>query len=168
MTPAEVESASNRIVKKLFAEVDWRSIKSLHTFVPISKLNEVNTWPLLKHIWQNHPRIQTAIPTARRGQYGSIRVNQATRWRGLLPSSTLAVPEDFRFDLIVVPTLAFDERLYRLGWGSGFYDRFLSGQESALKIGLCFENGRVAKMPEEAHDIRLDKIITEEGILIKS
>lgn len=165
MAPADVEAASRQIIEKLVAETDWKATKSLHTFVPIPKLNEINTWPLLKHAWQNYPQLTTAIATTKEAKRQSFRVNQATRWRGLLPSSQVPMPEDFKFDVIIVPSLAFDERLYRLGWGGGWYDRFLAGQPKALKIGLCFANGRVEHIPDEPHDIRLDKIITEKDIL---
>ena len=166
MSDESVGLKSEVIIDQLISKVYWQSISSVHCYVPINRLHEVNTWPLLKYIWINHPNILTAVPTSRqRGKYESIKVNQATRWRGLLPGSRIATPKSFKFDLIVVPTLAFDNRLYRLGWGGGFYDRFLDGQSDALKIGLCFENGRLAKIPNEPHDIKLDKIVTEECII---
>lgn len=165
MSLDQVESASTRITERLIAEIDWRDIESLHTFVPIPKLKEVSTWPLLKYAWQNHPRILTAIPAARRGKYGSIRVSLATRWRGLLPSSSAVIPEDFKFDVIIVPSLAVDDRLHRLGWGGGWYDRFLAGQPQALKIGLAYQDSFVKEgLPTEPHDIALDKIITEKKV----
>ncbi|HVX58517.1 MAG TPA: 5-formyltetrahydrofolate cyclo-ligase [Candidatus Saccharimonadales bacterium] len=169
MPASDAEEKSSLITQKLLTEIDWPRTASLHTFIPIPKLNEVNTWPLLKFVWQNYPRIVTAVPTARRrGKYESIKVNTATRWRGLLPSSRLSAPPDFKFDVIIVPTLAFDSRGYRLGWGGGFYDRFLASQPRALKIGLCYESGKVRMIPDESHDIPLDKIITEECIMTKS
>jgi 5-formyltetrahydrofolate cyclo-ligase len=67
-----------------------------------------------------------------------------------------------KFDLILVPCLAFDKDNYRLGWGGGFYDRFLAAQPKALKIGLCYQNGFVKEgLTHQPHDIPLDKIITE-------
>ena len=161
MPAIEVEAKSAVIIEKLIKQIDWPNIASLHTYVPIPKLNEVSTWPLLKFAWQNYPQIITAIPTARRpGKHQSIIVNAATRWRGLLPGSRIPTPPDFKFDVIIVPTLAFDKNLNRLGWGGGWYDKFLASQPQAFKIGLCFEDFKATKIPAEPHDIPLDVVIT--------
>lgn len=163
MPTAEVEAKSAAIADRLIKEVDWAAIKSMHTYIPMARLNEVNTWPILKHIWLNYPQIITAVPVGRRrGEYEAVRVSEFTRWRGLVPGNRKPMPNDCRFDLVIVPTLAFDKEGYRLGWGQGFYDSFLASQPAAEKIGLCFANGLVAAgIPAELHDIQLDKVITD-------
>jgi 5-formyltetrahydrofolate cyclo-ligase len=72
--------------------------------------------------------------------------------------------DDEVFSVIVVPTLGFDDSLNRLGYGGGYYDRFLAKQRDALKIGLCYEEGHVKKIPIEKHDIPLDCIISEKRV----
>jgi 5,10-methenyltetrahydrofolate synthetase len=68
------------------------------------------------------------------------------------------------FDAVIVPMLGFDPRtLHRLGYGGGYYDRFLAAQPAAHKIGVCYEIGKVEGLPNEPHDIPLDMIITELG-----
>jgi len=70
-----------------------------------------------------------------------------------------AVPD---FDIIIVPMLGFDTKtLHRVGYGGGYYDRFLADQAGAKKIGVCYETGRVGKIPAGPHDVPLDMIITE-------
>jgi 5-formyltetrahydrofolate cyclo-ligase len=59
---------------------------------------------------------------------------------------------------LLVPTLGFNQRNFRLGYGGGYYDRTLA-QLNAFTIGLCFEHGRSSKIVEERHDIPLDLII---------
>ena len=66
-----------------------------------------------------------------------------------------------KFDAILVPMLGFDSTLHRIGFGGGYYDRFLAGQKQAIKIGICFELGKTAEIPTEPHDIPLDIIISE-------
>ena len=63
-------------------------------------------------------------------------------------------------DVIVVPIVAFDEHLYRLGHGKGYYDRYLK-QCRALKIGVAYDCQQVEKVPIEPHDVCLDMIIKE-------
>ena len=64
--------------------------------------------------------------------------------------------------LIIVPGVAFDAKGYRVGYGKGFYDRFLKDKRQMTVIGLCFSNQVVEEIPHDEHDIKMDKIITEE------
>lgn len=140
MSPAEVQANSQIICKKLIAAADWRSIGSFSAFRPIPKLNEINIKPFLTDIKVRYPAVKI------------VQLSQ---------SKNQELP-DQKFDAVIVPCLAFDKSNHRLGWGGGFYDRFLADQPQALKIGVCFQNGFVkGGLPREDHDIRLDKIITE-------
>ena len=69
-------------------------------------------------------------------------------------------------DMMLIPGLAFDREGRRLGRGAGFYDRFLS-QHSAVKIGLA-QTWQISNspLPEEAHDIRMDIVVTESYLFI--
>lgn len=68
-------------------------------------------------------------------------------------------------DVIIVPGVAFDERLNRVGFGAGYYDRFLKSTE-AEKIGVCFDYQVVKSIGAAAdHDVCMDMIITEKRIL---
>ena len=68
-------------------------------------------------------------------------------------------------DLVVVPGLAFDLHLHRLGYGKGYYDRFLKST-SSYKIGICFDFQIVEKIPNESHDQKMDEVISEKRILV--
>jgi 5-formyltetrahydrofolate cyclo-ligase len=63
-------------------------------------------------------------------------------------------------DLLFVPLLAFDSQGYRLGQGGGYYDRTLA-KSGAMAVGLAYAGQEIAKLPHEAHDARLDWIVTE-------
>ena len=63
-------------------------------------------------------------------------------------------------DLAVVPGVAFDRQGNRLGRGKGYYDRLLPHLPTAYKIGICFPYQLVNDIPTDAHDIRMDEIIT--------
>jgi 5-formyltetrahydrofolate cyclo-ligase len=69
-------------------------------------------------------------------------------------------------DLVILPLLAFDADGYRMGWGGGYYDRTLRdlrARRPVLAVGLAFEGQRVDRVPREAHDQRLDAVVTELG-----
>ena len=143
MSRVIIEKHSSTICRRLLDEIDWRTLKSLHRYQPMTWLNEVDLTSLMSVIKRKYPGMEAA---------------------NVAPTKDEPLPLR-RFDLIIVPVLAFDKAKHRLGWGGGWYDRFLTNQPQALKIGLCFENGlSKALLPREPHDITLDKIITEKNI----
>ena len=64
------------------------------------------------------------------------------------------------FDCILVPGLAFSEKRERLGYGGGFYDRFLKAHPKAMKIGVCHSRQILNYVPTENHDQQMDYVIT--------
>ena len=64
---------------------------------------------------------------------------------------------------LIVPGVCFDENGYRLGFGRGYYDRFLDGFLGA-KIGVCFEEFLTSDIYPEKHDIQMDFVVTDKGI----
>ena len=77
---------------------------------------------------------------------------------------TEEVPEDL--DLIIVPGACFTNNGYRLGYGGGYYDSFLSKHANgALKVGFCYDCFIVNSIPVEEHDFPVDIIITENKII---
>ena len=71
-------------------------------------------------------------------------------------------------DLMLVPILAFDKNKYRLGYGKGFYDRYLNkylkGFKSIFTVGIAFSFQKYHNLPINQNDVKLDYIITEKGI----
>jgi 5-formyltetrahydrofolate cyclo-ligase len=69
-------------------------------------------------------------------------------------------------DVIIVPAVAYDKNCYRLGYGGGFYDRFLENlRKDVVTIGIAFDLQIFDEVPKEAHDAQLDYIVTESRIL---
>ncbi len=72
-------------------------------------------------------------------------------------------PEEI--DVVIVPGIAFDKKGDRLGYGMGFYDRFLSKAAKAQHIGLAYEFQILDHMDSEGHDVRVGSIVTEKRVL---
>ncbi|MGN1133878.1 MAG: 5-formyltetrahydrofolate cyclo-ligase [Oscillospiraceae bacterium] len=64
----------------------------------------------------------------------------------------------------IVPGLAFDKRGYRLGFGKGFYDKFLA-EFKGIKIGLCYDDCVTESLPKDAYDVPVDILVTENQCL---
>lgn len=76
--------------------------------------------------------------------------------------------EDKRMiDMVVVPGVVFGRNMHRIGYGKGFYDKFLRSIEDTghVKVGVCFDLQLIAKVPADAHDVPLDAIVTEKEIV---
>ncbi|MEM6400782.1 MAG: 5-formyltetrahydrofolate cyclo-ligase [Cyanobacteria bacterium P01_D01_bin.116] len=102
---------------------------------------------LFWHLWKPEDKLIT-------GKYGIKEPK---------PDSPIINPHEV--DLILVPCVACDYQNYRLGYGGGYYDRFLSSPEweSIPTIGIVFANAYLPKVPVEAWDKQLDIICTEIG-----
>tara|TARA_B100001175_G_C19416006_1_gene593693 strand:+ start:255 stop:800 length:546 start_codon:yes stop_codon:yes gene_type:complete len=71
-------------------------------------------------------------------------------------------------DILLVPIVAFDNRLYRIGYGGGYYDRYInkfSSKKNLLKIGIAYSCQKINRVPANNYDKKLDIIITEKYIL---
>ena len=71
-------------------------------------------------------------------------------------------------DIIFVPLVAFDNRLYRIGYGGGYYDRYIekiSNKKKLFKVGIAHSSQKINKVPINKYDKKLDIIITEKYVL---
>ncbi|MCX7694123.1 MAG: 5-formyltetrahydrofolate cyclo-ligase [Caloramator sp.] len=83
---------------------------------------------------------------------------------GILEPMNFDIIDKNSIDLIFVPGVAFDKDGYRLGYGAGYYDRFLEDFEG-IKVGLCYYFQIVEDVFKGKYDIKMDYLICEEGIL---
>jgi 5-formyltetrahydrofolate cyclo-ligase len=92
----------------------------------------------------------------------------------VLTVSTFNVPEPIGNELpadpqdiqaTIIPLIGFDRQGNRLGYGAGYYDRFLEQYPGIVKIGVGYACQQVDAIPHDQYDIRLDYIVTEEGII---
>ena len=98
------------------------------------------------------------------------------KWRknDILRLNSLGIPEPINSkiitpDIMLVPMLAFDKNKNRLGYGKGFYDRYLNNlkrkKKRSLVIGIAFYFQKYNKLPTSKNDFKLDYIVTEKGVL---
>jgi len=65
----------------------------------------------------------------------------------------------------LVPGVCFDKHLYRVGFGKGFYDRFLSANKNIFSIGICYDFQIVDSIEKDPFDVKLNKIISENYVI---
>lgn len=150
--PSEREIKSLVINDRLISATDWHKVSNIHIYEPIISLGEVNINRFINFIKYNYPKIK--LFTTR--QFNN-------RWQ-ITALNDLSEVINRNFDVVIVPILGFDKSLNRIGYGGGYYDKFLSDQKNSFKIGVSFENGKVTNIHPEPHDVKLDIILTEAGI----
>lgn len=161
--------ALNQLILTQFKNLDFTDVKTIHVFLPIVKKHEPNTFLLIDWLQKNHPEIQLIVS---KSDFESCsmshhpylgKVDLKENHYGIPEPQTTKIAEG-RIDMVLVPLLAFDKRGYRVGYGKGFYDRFL-GSSTAQKVGISLF-GPIEKISDvHSDDIRLDRCITPSGII---
>lgn len=159
----------NKKLLERFKTLDFSNVKSLHIFLPILRHKEPNTWPLIDWLRRQHPEIKIIVPKA--DFESNLMSHFHYQGQSDLALNRFGIPEPQNADafegtpdMVLVPLLAFDERGYRVGYGKGFYDRFLENLDTQ-KIGLSFFDAAAQINDVHLNDIRLDKCITPDRII---
>lgn len=143
----------------------------LHVFLPILKNNEIDTWQVIEHVWANMPHTQvvtsvTDFKTKTMHNYvlEPDTVLKENNWGIQEPQDAQPV-EDVWIDWVMIPLLCFDKRGYRVGYGGGFYDRFLANCAPNIKktgVSLFSPVDRIVDI--DTYDIALSHCITPSQI----
>ncbi len=127
---------------------------------------EIDIRPLLLALaGRGHPIVLPVTPARgnplsfQRWRPGDVLVRE--RFGTVRPTGEPMTP-----DLLLVPLLAFDGKGRRLGYGGGFYDRTLAGLPGRIAIGCAFAAQRVDCVTAEAHDVPLQAVATERGLML--
>ena len=158
--------ASSQIANHFFVSTDLSSIHVVHTFLPMIERKEVDTWLIIDRIKREFPHLKFAIPKINRQLnelehffFDGPSQLEENRWGIPEPKRGTAIaPKDI--DLVLVPLLAFDAKGNRVGYGKGYYDKFLAQcRPDCKKIGLSlFE--QVDFIEANDFDVKLDYCIT--------
>lgn len=151
----DIESLSESLTKKVKETLYYKQAKSVMLFYP--KENEIN---LLGLIEDNSKKFY--LPKIEGNTLLCCPYNDKTNlcescFKTLEPDSEPVEKE--LLDLVIIPALAVDKNNYRLGYGGGFYDRFLSNLK-AFKMVCIQKEAIVESVYPESHDVKIDLIVT--------
>lgn len=157
--------SSRSISERLMATVEYKEAGTIFCFVGME--NEVDTRPILEDALARGKRVAVPLVIDK----GVMEAKQIRSWEelkvksfGILEPSDAAqtvLPEEI--DLAIVPCLSCSHKGARLGYGGGFYDRFMQIQ-AFPKFCLCFEKLTSEEIPTGRFDLQMDALITEVGI----
>lgn len=171
LAPAERLEKSNEIAEQFRQTFALEKIKVLHLFLPIERNNEIQTSFIYQKIWHAFPQLKTVVPRINRetGEIESLEFNSSTQ----LSVKNWGIPEPIgnelteaeEIDSVLVPLLCFDKKGFRVGYGKGFYDKFLKKcRKDCLKIGLSYFPPIDEISDTNEFDVTLDYCITPKKI----
>jgi 5-formyltetrahydrofolate cyclo-ligase len=158
----QYEHDSYEIAQLLFQDTIWKEATTVG--ITISKSPEVDTYQIIRKAWEEGKQvvIPKCLPKKKEMVFRTLtKFNQLESvYYGLLEPIEAMTKEVSanEIDLIIVPGLAFTENGYRIGFGGGYYDRYLANYLGQT-ISLAFTPQLVAELPIEEHDIPVNKII---------
>jgi len=171
LTEEEMESKSELIQENLFNLPEFKKAKTILFYV--STRNEVKTEQMIKSALKQGKRV--VIPLSdMKGR--KLILSELKDFDKELETGTFNILEPkkefFRLvspeeiDFIIVPGIAFDKDGDRIGYGMGFYDKFLNSLKKRIPtVGLAYEFQVVDDIPADDKDVTVDKIVTEKKII---
>ena len=136
---------SESIAEKFFTEIDLVSVRKLHCFISIPSRAEVDTTLIFERLWQDLSSIKTYAPAMNEttGDIDAVEYASATRLKpnkwGINEPVDSEIGDPAAIDLVIVPLLCFDSCGHRVGYGKGYYDRFLRKcRPDCIKAGVSF------------------------------
>jgi len=166
----EAFEKSKIIVNKLKSSSEYKNSKTIFIYMDFN--NEVKTFDLIKEMIKEKRRVvipytdiknTVIIPVEIKDIDNDLNLSSFGYLEPKIEKILQVEPKEF--DLIIVPGVAFDKSLNRVGFGKGYYDRILSKKRNDVKaVAIAYEFQVLDEVPMEKHDIKMDMIITEENI----
>ena len=168
MSLTDVEAKSKQIKIHLLALPEYQKSISIHTFIG-SLPGEVRSKPLIEHAFSENKKVMMPIyhgvdKPPSHSWIHNLDSLEMTQFGIEQPRQESVIPSEAQnAGIILVPCIAVDKSGNRIGMGGGFYDRILN-HLSITKIALAFDFQFIDSLPAEEHDIKINIVVTEEGV----
>lgn len=162
MTPEQILDASKRLAEKFLSTRQYTEAKTIYGYLPYNQ--EVRTELILQRALEDGKRI--AVPKVYGDEMRFIYITGFDR----LENSDMGIPEPIDDEpvaedptaLVLMPGLAFDNEGHRVGYGGGYYDKYLSQEPGHPTVALCYDFQMMPQLDTEEFDIPVDLVIWTE------
>lgn len=168
MTRTERFEKSMRIFEQLITVPEFKRADRIYTYVSMD--NEIDTIMLIDYSLSLEKRVFVPRVSGRDMEFYEISdiSELSPGYMGIYePDINGKEPDYSRTGFMCMPGLAFDRSYNRIGYGGGFYDRYLSVENKLYKAALAYEAQLLESIPAQDGDVRPDMIVTEENIYRK-
>jgi len=156
-----VKEANTKIKNTLCQLNELQRAKVVYIYVDFN--NEVGTRDIIEYLFTQNKEV--AVPKIEEGIMNFYKISDLSQ----LEEGYYGIPEPVNKiipktpDIVIVPGVAFSLKRERLGYGKGFYDRFLN--DKVIKVGLSYEFQLFDSLPVDEHDVNMNYVITESRLL---
>ena len=159
MTEEEIVSRSEKLCALFLASDAYKNAQTIYGYLPYNQ--EVRTVPMLEQALKDGKKV--AVPKCYGDQMEFIYLDDLTK----VEKGYANIPEPIADEpiardksaLVLMPGLAFDRDGHRIGYGGGFYDKYLSAEPGHPTLALCYEFQMLPHLETEEHDIPVDTVI---------
>lgn len=167
------EEYNTKIKKQFLRYFRDFELKAIHTFLPIEHRKEINTLPILNEL---RLKLSQLLVVVSKSNFQTLEMTsyllktdtvlKVNRW-GIPEPIEADLFDDLRLDMVLIPLVIFDKSGHRVGYGKGFYDRFLKKcRPDTIKVGLCLEPPVSAIPDTHDFDVTLDFCVTPEKVFV--
>ena len=159
MTPQQIESLSAALAEKFFETIQYKNATAIYGYLPYNQ--EVRTVPILQRALRDGKMV--AVPKVIDDRMIFVVMDDLTK----VEKGYAGIPEPIENDpvaddpnaLVLMPGLAFDPQGHRVGYGGGFYDRFLEKEPNHPTVALCYAFQVFQELKTQEHDIPVDLVL---------
>lgn len=161
LSEAEICERSENILKKLYATDVFKNAERVYTYVNYNQ--EINTKSLIEHCLLLG--MEVLVPRVDGESMEFYRIGSLDELSpgayGIPEPVKAKLPDSICKGLMIMPGMAFDSHKHRIGYGGGFYDKYLIKHPSFFKVALCYDFQILDSIPAEEYDIPADMVISD-------
>ena len=171
LSEGERDILNNKLVHQFFSNFDLSFVHNLHLFLPIESRKEPDTWSIIDRIRREFPHVRLVVPKMNASgslmHYYFESSDKLTKSSlGIMEPVDCVVADVSEIELVIAPLLAVDFLGNRVGYGKGFYDRFLATcRKDCRTTGLSFFDPVSEPIEQAEHDIRLMSCVTPTQVI---
>ena len=159
MTAQEIEEKSAALAKAFYETAEYKNAKTIYGYLPYNQ--EVRTTQMLAHALADGK--QVAVPKVYGDEMKFILLSDLSQ----VAKGYAGIPEPIADGpvaadptaLVLMPGLAFDPEGHRIGYGGGFYDKFLAAEPDHPTLALCYDFQMLPHLDTESYDIPVDRVL---------
>ena len=159
MTDGQIRQKSDALAQKLFCTELYRKASTLYGYLPYNQ--EVRTVPILEQALRDGKRV--AVPKVYGEEMRFIYLEDLSA----VENSSMGIPEPVADGpvaedagaLVLMPGLAFDPKGHRIGYGGGFYDKYLQAHPGHPTVALCYDFQMLPHLDTQEHDVPVDLVL---------
>lgn len=166
MKKNEVAEKSHKAAEFFLNSEIYKSARVIMLYMPLG--NEADTSEIIKRAFEDGKSLVLPVTNEETGKITPVAFEENTflekgGFSVAEPKNSVEIKKS-EIDAVIVPGIAFDKNGARVGFGKGCYDMFLADSR-ATKVGLCYEFQVFEEIPADLHDVKMDFILTETGLI---